>query len=153
MTDEKMINLIYDKLFDNDMNEQFCFEHYDEGMLDNATKKVVFVLNGNEYELALKNNGKVWGNYEPNLTDRERGVLTKSESETIRNAFEYGWDNGVETYEQVFGADDTTKEYWGAYDFAVDNNIDSGKCFEIRQACVDKIYDRACGKLCGNVEK
>ena len=74
MTDEKMINLIYDKLFDND-GEQFGLETYDEGMVDNTTKKIVFVLDGNEYELTLKNNGKVWGNFEPNLTARACGKV------------------------------------------------------------------------------
>lgn len=74
MTDEKMINLLYDKLFDNDMAEQFGTENYDDAFVDNATKKIFFVLGTDEYELTLKKNGKVWRGFSPNYTDREKGV-------------------------------------------------------------------------------
>lgn len=60
-------------------------------------------------------------------------------SEELENM---GWDNIVERYEQEFGADEYTKQYWSAYDHMIDYDYDGYKCGEIRAKAMDKIYAR-----------
>lgn len=60
-------------------------------------------------------------------------------AEAVLNAFETGWDYGVEQFEKLFGKNEATADYYGAYKFMKNNDPDSSKCFVIRQKAVEKI--------------
>lgn len=63
-------------------------------------------------------------------------------AEAVLNAFDSGWDYGVEQFEKLFDKNEATADYWGAYKFMKDNDPDNGKCFAIRQKAVEKIIEQ-----------
>lgn len=77
MNKHKLMDLIYDKLADNDEQEQFeHLEHSEEMCLVNDGEPMIaIVYDGVEYVISIKANKKAndWQVFEPMYSDREKG--------------------------------------------------------------------------------
>lgn len=57
--------------------------------------------------------------------------------EEFKKQLEQGWDTAVEWYEKNNGQNFWTNLYWYAYKYAIDNDIDGGVCFRMRQDAIN----------------
>lgn len=63
----------------------------------------------------------------------------EKENAPILEAFENGWDSGVEAFEKGLGKNFWTELYWFAYSYCKNGDPDSGFCFTLRERAVGNL--------------
>ena len=87
------------------------------------------------YDYAIEVRGHIiWSDSFPEVLG-EKQVLKAC----VNSKFEGSWDDGVETYEDLFGQNFWTELYWYAYKYIENNDVDGGVCGQLRQDAVGHI--------------
>jgi hypothetical protein len=66
-------------------------------------------------------------------------------AQTFTDNLEVGWDYAIEQLENAkvdCVIRECIEQYWKAYDYLQDNDVDGGKCFELRQWAIKEILKR-----------